>query len=103
MDPLPTVNSAKAGSAVPVTFRLGGDRGLDVLAAGYPRTTTAGCTGTTDEVERSVSPGGATLTYDGAAGTYTWVWKTLKGSAGCRDLVLRFRDGTELTARFQLR
>jgi Tol biopolymer transport system component len=103
VDPLPTVNSAKAGSAVPVTFRLGGDRGVDVLAAGYPRTTTAGCGGTPDEVEQTVSPGGATLSYDTSAGTYTWVWKTPKGTTGCRDLVLRFRDGSELTARFQLR
>jgi hypothetical protein len=102
VDPLPVVNRVKGGSAVPVTFRLGGDRGLAVLAAGYPVTTTSGCTGTADDVEQTVSPGGSALTYDARTDLYTWVWKSPKVT-GCRDLVLRFRDGSELTARFQLR
>ena len=103
VDPLPTVNRVKAGSAVPLTFALGGDRGLAVLAAGSPRVTSAQCAGAGDEIEQTVSPGGSTLTYDSSAGTYTWVWKTPKAATGCRDLVLRFRDGSELTARFELR
>lgn len=101
VDPLPTLNRVKAGSAVPVKFALGGDRGLDVFADGYPLATTADCSGAADQVEESVSSAGASLSY--ADGVYTYVWKTVKGAAGCRDLVLRFRDGTELTARFELR
>jgi hypothetical protein len=36
VDNPPTVNMAKAGRAVPVRFSLGGDQGLDILAAGSP-------------------------------------------------------------------
>jgi hypothetical protein len=103
VDSLPAVNRVKAGSAVPVTFALGGDRGRDVFADGYPRTTTAGCAGQSDEIEQTVSPGSVTLSFDARSGRYTYVWKTAKGTTGCRNLVLRFRDGSELTARFQLR
>ena len=36
VDNPPAVNTKNAGSAVPVTFSLGGDQGLGVLAAGSP-------------------------------------------------------------------
>lgn len=100
--PLPTVNVVKSGSAVPVTFGLGGDRGPDVFADGYPRTTTAGGCGGSGLIQETISPGGAGLAYDGMTGTYTYVWKTSRGASGCRELVVRFRDGTELTMRFRL-
>ncbi|XVQ86670.1 hypothetical protein ACQP2K_04390 [Microbispora siamensis] len=32
----PETMNGKAGSAVPIKFGLGGDRGLGVIAAGYP-------------------------------------------------------------------
>lgn len=34
LEALPTLNSLKAGAAVPVKFSLGGDHGLDIFAAG---------------------------------------------------------------------
>ena len=34
VDNLPTFNMTKAGSAIPVKFSLGGNQGLDILAAG---------------------------------------------------------------------
>jgi hypothetical protein len=103
VDPFPTVNTVKAGSAVPVKFRLGGDRGLDVFADGYPDTEVVACGGSADAIEQTVAATGASLTYDTTTATYTYVWRSTKGATGCRDLVLHFRDGTELTARFQLR
>ena len=36
VDNLPTLNVVKAGSAVPVKFGLGGDKGLSIFAPGYP-------------------------------------------------------------------
>lgn len=103
VDAYPVVNTTKAGSAVPVKFRLGGDRGLDVLAAGYPRTVSATCSGGSDEVETTVAAGSSALRYDAASATYTYTWKTARSARGCTDLVLRFRDGSELRARFGLR
>jgi hypothetical protein len=37
VDSPPTVNTVKAGAAVPVKFSVNGDRGLDIFAVGYPR------------------------------------------------------------------
>ena len=37
VDNLPALNSVKAGSAIPVKFSLGGDKGLNIFAAGYPK------------------------------------------------------------------
>jgi hypothetical protein len=104
VDPAPAVNTAKAGSAIPVKFTLGGDKGLDVFAGGYPKTTTAGCTGgASDEIEQTVTDASATLTYDPVSTQYTYAWKTAKTMTGCRELVLRFRDGSQLQVLFNLR
>jgi hypothetical protein len=102
VDALPTVNTAKAGAAIPVRFRLGGDRGLDVLSAGYPKVVSGACGGGADEIEQTVTAGSSGLSYDRASGTYTYVWKSPK-APGCRELALRLRDGSELRARFNLR
>ncbi len=93
---LPAVNRAKAGSAVPVKFQLGGDRGLDVLAAGYPAS--GPCLGASQPVGTTKPP----LSYDAATGQYTFIWRTPADAAGCHELVLRFRDGSQLVARFDL-
>ena len=37
------LNVAQAGSAIPVKFTLGGDQGLSVTAAGYPRSVQVAC------------------------------------------------------------
>jgi hypothetical protein len=100
----PTVNTAKAGSTIPVKFGLGGDRGLDVFADGFPRLGSAGCSGTTDEVDEQLASGTASaLSYDSVTGVYTYLWKTSRTTTGCRELVLAFRDGTSLRAVFNLR
>ena len=43
VDNAPMVNVVKAGSAIPVKFSLGGNRGLDIFRTGYPRATTLSC------------------------------------------------------------
>jgi hypothetical protein len=37
VDNLPVLNKANAGQAIPVMFSLGGNKGLDIFAAGYPK------------------------------------------------------------------
>ena len=61
VDNLPTVNVVKAGSAVPVKFSIGGFRGTDIFADGYPASSAASCsasadTDTLEEVERLRQP-----------------------------------------------
>ena len=55
VDPQPTLNTVKAGQAVPVKFSLGGNYGLDVIADGYPKSVGGPCSGgPTDDIETNV-------------------------------------------------
>lgn len=106
VDNLPTVNSVKAGSAVPVKFSLGGNYGLNIFAAGYPKVQVVACSGgvPTDEVEQTVTAGASGLSYDAASGQYKYTWKTDKSWAGsCRQLVLKLADGSEHIAGFKFK
>jgi hypothetical protein len=106
IDNLPTVNSVKAGSAIPVKFSLGGDYGLSIFASGYPKVQQVACgsAAATDEVEQTVTVGASGLSYDTATGQYSYTWKTDKKWAGsCRQLVVRLIDGSEHIASFQFR
>ncbi len=105
VDVKPTPNKAKAGSAIPVKFSLGGDRGLGIFASGYPRLVKSSCSSaSTDAVEQTVSAGASSLTYDATAGRYSYVWKTSSAWAGtCGRLQLRFADGSTQEALFDFR
>ena len=106
VDGLPTLNSMKAGAAVPVKFSLGGDHGLDIFAAGYPRSQVVACDSAApvDGVEQTLSAGGSGLTYDASIDLYTYVWKTDKSWAGtCRQLVLMLADGSTARANFKFK
>ena len=103
VDNLPTFNMTKAGSAIPVKFSLGGNQGLDILAAGYPKSQTIPCDSTApvDGIELTVAAGGSSLSYDSTSGLYTYVWKTDKSWVGtCRQLVVTLKDGTAHRANF---
>src|SRR4051812_32157238 len=98
VDNPPTVNVAKAGSAIPVKFSLGGNQGLNIFAAGSPSAQQVACDSgaPVDDIEQTAGPGDATLTYDPATDQYTYVWKTTKSWAGtCRRLTVTFNDGTQ--------
>jgi hypothetical protein len=99
------LNVMKAGTAVPVKFSVGGDRGLNILAAGAPTSSAVPCLGATpDVVEQTVAAGASSLSYDAASDTYNYVWKTQKAWAGsCRQFVLGLDDGTVHTALFDFR
>jgi hypothetical protein len=95
----PASNSVKAGSVVPVAFRIDGRRGADVLASGYP--VVRSCSGGT--AQPAQTPGSAQLIYERFTSSYVYLWQTPRGTTGCRDLVVLFRDGQDLTVRVTLR
>lgn len=97
VDNLPAVNTMKAGAAVPIKFGLGGDKGLDILAAGSPssRQVTYDGSAGSNAVEETVTAGASSLHYDTLSSQYTYVWKTQKEWAGtCRQFDLRLKDGS---------
>jgi hypothetical protein len=106
VDPRPTLNSVKAGAAVPVKFSLGGDHGPGIFETGYPKSEVIACDATADVdgIEQTVSAGGSSLSFDPLTGVYSYTWKTDKAWAGtCRQLVLKFADGTSQRANFKLK
>jgi hypothetical protein len=107
VDNPPTVNAAKAGSAVPVKFSLGGYQGLSgLMAPGSPASQKIACATNApiDDLESTANPGDSTLSYDAASDTYSYVWKTDKSWTGtCRQLVVRLSDGIPHTATFKFK
>jgi hypothetical protein len=104
VDNLPTVNTVKAGSAIPVKFRLSGNQGLNILKSGSPASASYTCSGAapTDAIEQTVTASNSSLSYDATTDQYTYVWKTDKAWAGsCRALVVKLADNTVRTANFQ--
>jgi uncharacterized protein len=104
VDNQPTLNLVKAGQAIPVKFSLGGDQGLSIFAAGYPKSEQITCDASepVDGIEETVPAGGSSLSYDPVTDRYTYVWKTDKAWANtCRQLVLKLTDGTFQRADFQ--
>jgi uncharacterized protein len=106
VDNLPTLNVVKAGSAIPVKFGLGGNKGLNIFAAGYPKSQLVACDSTEplDDIEQTVTAGSSSLTYDPLTGQYNYVWKTDKTWVGtCRQLVVKLIDGTVHYANFKFK
>jgi PKD repeat protein len=106
VDPLPVVNTVKAGQAIPMKFSLGGDRGLAILAEGSPVSVRHGCdtSGGTDAIETTATPGASELSYDAATDRYQYVWKTQKGWTGqCRTFRMTLVDGSAHEAEFRFR
>ncbi len=103
---MPTLNLAKGGSAVPLKFSLGGNKGLGIFEIGYPMSAPINCTSgvVTGTLEPIVSPGGSGLMYDPLNDQYTIVWKTQKAWVGtCRQLIVKLIDGTSHYANFQFK
>jgi VCBS repeat-containing protein len=107
VDNLPTLNSSKAGSAVPVKFSLAGDQGLNIFAATYPKSEKIACDSNApvDGIEETATPSdNNTLQYNPLIDQYTYVWKTEKSWAKtCRQLVVKLSDETVHQANFQFR
>jgi hypothetical protein len=101
----PVLNTAKAGSAIPVKFSLTGNQGLDIFVdASYPKSQTIACDASApaDGIESTVTAGGSSLNYDAGGDQYTYVWKTDSSWTGtCRALVMKMKDGTVHHAVFK--
>ena len=106
VDNPPVVNLVKAGTSVPIKFGLGGNRGLDIFAAGSPSSLRVSCNSSQPEtaLEQIDAPGASGLSYDTATERYHYVWKTNKSWAGtCRQLVVTLVDGTSHQANFRFK
>ncbi len=106
VDNAPTLNVVKAGSAIPVKFSLGGDRGLAIFATNSPASVPVSCDALapSDDVETTVTAGGSSLTYDATTGQYTYIWKTDKAWGNtCRELRLTLTDGSIHVAEFKFK
>jgi hypothetical protein len=100
------LNQLAAGAAVPVKFGLGGDYGLNILAAGYPTSKQIYCDTKLpiDQVEETSTATKSGLTYDATSGLYTYVWKTDRTWKGtCRKLNLKLADGSDHPVLFQFK
>jgi hypothetical protein len=92
-------NKAKIGSTIPVKFSLGGDKGLNIFAAGYPQVSkpiACGSNPAVDAVEEYSTATNSGLKYDSAANQYIYNWKTESTiKAGeCRQLIVKLADGS---------
>ncbi len=107
VDNIPTFNKMKAGGAVPVKFSLNGDQGLDIFAPGYPKSTAIACNDANASeigVNETVTAGQSGLFYDSTLDQYEYIWKTDKSWTGtCRQLVMKFDDGTYQRANFDFK
>jgi len=104
VDNPPTVNVLKAGSAIPVRFSLGGDKGLGIFVENYPKSSafTSDPNAPLDAIEQTVTASSTGLSYSAGTGQYTYTWKTDKAWAGQnRLLIMRLKDGTEHKALFK--
>lgn len=100
----PVMNAANAGQAIPIMFGLGGDHGMDIFAAGFPASRPVPCSPGAGPGSPTTTPGNSALSYAPGNQRYLYDWKTEKSWAGtCRELVLRFADGSERTALFRFR
>jgi hypothetical protein len=103
---IPFVNLVNSGQAVPIKFSLYGNRGLSILAAGYPASRQIACDtdAPLDDTIPIDTPGNSGLTYDAGSDQYQYLWKTEKAWKNtCRQLNVRLADGTDHVANFKFK
>jgi uncharacterized repeat protein (TIGR03803 family) len=100
----PVSNRVKAGRAVPLRFRLGGNQGLAVLAKGAPSVRTVPCDASAgvNKIRGASARRPGSLRYAATRGRYTYWWKADESWAGtCQELALELVDGTIHRAIFR--
>ncbi len=106
VDNIPTLNTVKAGSAIPMKFNLSGNQSLNIFSLGYPASQKIDCDSNApiDKINKTVTTGQSNLSYDATIDQYNYVWKTDKAWSGtCRQIILRLIDGTDHIANFKFR
>jgi hypothetical protein len=104
----PTLISESATRAIPIKFRLSGNKGLAVFAvvSNNPGSGLITCDSTTTEIDltETVAAGDNSLKYDPEKDQYIYVWKTDASWAGTRrQLVMQFSDGRIHRANFKFK
>ena len=102
----PFLNRANSGQSIPLKFSLGGNRGLDIFAPGYPASVGIECatSNVLTPLEPASTPGNSGLSYDPSSDQYNFVWKTKKPWLNtCRQVIVRLKDGSDHRANFMFR
>lgn len=100
----PRLNQVNSGQGVPFAFSLGGDRGLNIIAAGYPVSQQINCTSGAPIGSPQQTTAASPLSYNPATGRYTYTWKTNKAWVNtCRQFTMRLTDGTDHIALFKFK
>jgi probable HAF family extracellular repeat protein len=105
VDNPPTLNKSRPGKTIPIRFSLGGNKGLDILADGYPKSDAVACdaAATVDGIEETVTGKGG-LSYNASTDRYEYDWATNSSWGGtCRQFVMKLKDGTVKRANFIFR
>ena len=99
------MNLVNAGRSIPIKFSLSGNKGLNIMAAGYPLSSQIACgSETVNDIEAAETAGNSSLSYDPTSDQYIFVWKTESSWAGtCRELVIKLNDGSTHTAKFKFK
>jgi hypothetical protein len=98
------LNSARAGSTVPLKFEIFAGTELtstSVVQAFYSQTSCS-ASAPTDDIEQYAT-GGTALCYDATAGQFIFNWQTPKSSGACYLVTLTTSDGSHIEARFKLK
>ena len=99
----PVLNEASSGGVNTLYFKLGGDHGLGILAAGSPASRQIDCAtkAPLGALEPTQTPSWDTLSYQAYLQRYYYPWKTPKAFKGtCREFVLTLSDGSSHSAYF---
>ena len=105
--PFPVLNRAVAGTAIRLTFGMGGFEGYDVLAHGWPASRYYPCENAAAgpaDIQAAVDATGSSFAYGPTTHSYMYTWKTDAAWAGtCRELIFTFRDGSTRRVLFDFR
>ena len=103
VEDFPTINRWIAGEAVPVRFSLGGYKGMDVLASGYPQVAEVDCGA--GEEPTSGRPARSVWWQKGLRykhRSYILMWPTDRDwTRGCRQFLIQLKDGSVHRAEFK--
>jgi len=93
---VPGTTNLRAGDTLPLTFTLGGNQGLAVIASGYPQSAPITCATSPELTTGDATTAQRALIYTQAkGGRYTYFWRTDPAWTGtCRQVVVKLVDGT---------
>jgi hypothetical protein len=102
----PAFNLAPAGIIVPFIFSVGGNRGMNIFEAGYPKSQQIPCDNSSEVVglDTTKSFAGLGLIFIPIVNQYVYLWKTDRAWAGtCRQFVIKFPNGSFRRANFKFK